>query len=359
MIRYLIKNNFKLMFRNPWSILVMLVGPLLVIVALSSAFSSLLQAYESADEFVAGYRLSGMWQEGDLPELLQSAGEETGIIFCEYPDGDVREVMEHNGLACFVEFTEDAYRVYKSGDYEAEGMVLEYFMDRMMDESVNAVLKPGETEQLTLPEEELPFMPAVDAKDYYGIIEIVYFTWCGLICATGVLSNEKKYGIANRFRVSGVSELGTYLGKLLPMTAVVAAGMAAATGISIVLYDVHWGTPLLSIGVMLGMILAANAFGLMLYSFTENLVFTVIILFSSVWIMGFLGGSFETYMYSNVAEEIKQLSPIYHCNRALVELSCMGTSEYVKSALLYSAALFVSCSGIAVAVGHIRKRGRA
>ena len=31
MIRYLIKNNFKLMFRNTWSIMVMILGPILII----------------------------------------------------------------------------------------------------------------------------------------------------------------------------------------------------------------------------------------------------------------------------------------------------------------------------------------
>ena len=41
MIRYLIKNNFKLMFRNTWSVVVMLLGPILVIAVLSSAFSEL------------------------------------------------------------------------------------------------------------------------------------------------------------------------------------------------------------------------------------------------------------------------------------------------------------------------------
>lgn len=46
MIRYLIKNNFKLMFRNTWSIVVMLLGPILVIVVLSSAFSELMKSYE-------------------------------------------------------------------------------------------------------------------------------------------------------------------------------------------------------------------------------------------------------------------------------------------------------------------------
>lgn len=57
MIRYLIKNNFKLMFRNTWSVAVMLLGPILVIAVLSSAFSELMKSYEGVDEFTVGYRI--------------------------------------------------------------------------------------------------------------------------------------------------------------------------------------------------------------------------------------------------------------------------------------------------------------
>ena len=96
-----------------------------------------------------------------------------------------------------------------------------------------------------------------------------------------------------------------------------------------------------------------------IYSFSDNLVITIIILFTLVWIMGFLGGSFETYMFSSTPETLKHLSPLYHGNRALVELSCMGESDYVGSSLLYSLAVTVFCSAIAILTGYTRKRGRA
>lgn len=79
MIRYLIKNNFKLMFRNTWSVAVMLLGPILVIAVLSSAFSELMKSYEGVDEFTVGYRI----QEADnsIIEATKIAGEEAGILF--------------------------------------------------------------------------------------------------------------------------------------------------------------------------------------------------------------------------------------------------------------------------------------
>ena len=359
MIRYLIKNNFKLMFRNTWSVVVMLLGPVLVIAVLSSAFSELMKSYKGVGEFVVGYRMQEAAEDNVMIESAKLAGEETGILFCEYPEGEIKDVMEKNGLAGFVEFSEEEYVVYTSDDYEVEGITLEYFMNKVMDKGVDAFLQVQEKDEIVLPVEELEFMPAVNSRDYYGIIYIVYFCWCGMICATGVLSNEKKYGIVRRFQVSDISEMQNYLGKFIPITLTVAVGMAIATGITILLYDIHWGNPIMSMLIVFMMILAGSALGMMLYNISDSLVITIIMQFTIVWFMGFFGGSFETYMFSSISDILKHLSPIYHGNRALVELSCMGESNYVASAVWFSLVITVICSAIAILAGSIRKRGRA
>ncbi len=359
MIRYLIKNNFKLMFRNTWSVVVMILGPILVIAVLSSAFSELMKSYEGVDEFAVGYRMQETTEDDVMIESAKLAGEEAGILFYEYPEGEIEDVMEKNELAGFVEFTEDTYVVYTSADYEVEGITLEYFMNRMMNEGVNVFLQVQEKSAIALPVEELDFMPAINSRDYYGIAYIVYFCWCGMICATGVLSNEKKYGIVRRFWVSNISELQNYLGKFIPIILTVTAGMAIATGITILLYDIHWGDPVMSIFIVFMMILAGTALGMMLYNISDSLVITIIIQFTVVWFLGFFGGSFETYMFSSTSDTLKHLSPIYHGNRALIELSCMGKSNYTASAVWYSLAVTVVCSVIAILAGVLRKRGRA
>ena len=359
MIRYLIKNNFKLMFRNTWSVVVMLLGPVLVIAVLSSAFSELMKSYKGVGEFVVGYRMKEAAEDNVMIESAKLAGEENGILFCEYPEGEIKDVMEKNGLAGFVEFSEEEYVVYTSDDYEVEGITLEYFMNKVMEKGVDAFLQVQEKDTIVLPVEELEFMPAVNSRDYYGIVYIVYFCWCGMICATGVLSNEKKYGIVRRFQVSDISEMQNYLGKFIPITLTVAVGMAIAAGITILLYDIHWGNPIMSMLIVFMMILAGTALGMMLYNISDSLVITIIVQFTIVWFMGFFGGSFETYMFSSTSDTLKHLSPIYHGNRALVELSCMGESNYAASAVWFSLVITVICSAIAILAGSIRKRGRA
>ena len=155
-----------------------------------------------------------------------------------------------------------------------------------------------------------------------------------MICATGVLSNEKKYGIVRRFQVSALSETKNFLGKFIPTVLTVTVGMLIVTVITALLYDIHWGNPLLSALLMFLMIVAATALGMMFYNISDNLVITIILLFTVVWFLGFFGGSFETYMFSRILDTLKHLSPIYHGNRALVELSCMGKRSYVTSSVL-------------------------
>lgn len=362
MIRYLIKNNFKLMFRNTWSLITMLIGPILVISILSSAFSELMKSYDGMDEFAVGYRVEKNSPLSGYIELIKEAGKENGIIFYEYPEGEPKTVMENNDLAGFAEFTEDSYVLYQSADYEVEGITLEYFLSRVMNEAVKASLQmmsqTAETD-VKLPVQLLEFMPAIDAKDYYGIIYIVYFCWCGIICATGVISNEKKYGIERKFQVSDLSDFQLYMSKMIPITLTVSLEMAAAALITILLFEIQWGNALISAVIVFLMILAGTSFGMMLYYISDSLVITIVVLFTAVWFMGFFGGSFETYMFSSMPAIAKQLSPIYHGNRALVELSCMGHSEYVSSAAGYSLAITAVCSAAAVLAGSIRRRGRA
>ena len=51
MIRYLIKNNLKMMLRSPVNILIYIMGPAIIAAVLTSAFTSLMNSYEGSDGF--------------------------------------------------------------------------------------------------------------------------------------------------------------------------------------------------------------------------------------------------------------------------------------------------------------------
>ncbi len=360
-ILYLIKNNCKLMFRNKLAVAVLLIAPILTIALLSSAFKSLLSSYEAPDEFTVGYRDTDSAFSESMDDIKE-AGKEAGIILKEYPDGEPEELIKNNNLSAFAVLSKNEYTVYKSADFKTEGTITEYFFERVMNEGMNAALgmmTQGKEMKSALPETKIDFMPAIDSTDYYGIIYILYFSCCGMIAATGILSSEKKNGIEKRYQVCTVSSVGLYLSRLLPTVGVVTAAAGVVTIVSGFMYNIHWGTPLLSAMLIILMIIACASFGYMLYSLFPTLGLTVTGLFIAVWVAGFLGGSFETYMYSSLPESVKNISPIYHANRALVELSAMGHSDYVKSSCVFSLALIAICSAAAIAADMLRKKGKA
>ena len=138
----------------------------------------------------------------------------------------------------------------------------------------------------------------------------------------------------------------------------VLAGIGVSAVISSLMLDVHWGNIFLSSLVVAFSIMAATAFGIMLYTITDSMVLTIILTFSIVWIWGFFGGSFETYMFSSLPESLKKISPIYHENRALIELLVQGKSDYLLSAMIFSAAIVIGCSAASIFVSNIKREGR-
>ena len=212
MILYLMKNNFKLMMRNKLAIIVLLIGPLLCIAMLSTSFNSLMQSYEAPDKFTVGYRETDSFLSGSM-DTVKEAGREAGIVFSEYPEGDPSELIANNSLSAFIEFGSSDYRLYKSSDHKPEGAVTEYFLERVMSKSADAVLdtmSPGGKMTSALDVTELEYMPAVNSTDYYGIIYIVFFFFCGMIC-NGRTQQRKK----ERYREK-VSGMLAVIGKALP-----------------------------------------------------------------------------------------------------------------------------------------------
>lgn len=356
MIRYLIKNNIKIMSRSMVNVLCFILCPMIVSAVLISAFSSLLNKYEgSTESFIVGYSIKSKDGSESIRQLLNGLGSNGDITFAEYQNEDPETILSNSEVASFVEFGEKDYKIYVKDDFEIQGKIIE----GMLSVSFNSMMVNGtdpQTAAVTV--NKADFIPPVDSTDYYGIIYIVYFAWCAIVCASGLLSNEKKYGIDNRFRISGISEFKLYLAKFLSVGIVVLAGITLSSICSALLLGVHWGNILLSALIVLILVMASTAFGLMFYSITNSLVLTVIIVFAIVWILGFIGGSFEVYMFSSTPESVRVISPIYHENRALIELLVQGKSEYLLSAILYPLALVIGCSGISVAANQLRRRGR-
>ncbi len=344
------------MSRSMVNVLCFILCPMIVSAVLISAFSSLLNKYEgSTESFIVGYSIKSKDGSESIRQLLNGLGSNSDITFAEYQNEDPETILSNSEVASFVEFGENDYKIYVKDDFEIQGKIIE----GMLSVSFNSMIANGtepQTAEITV--NKADFIPPVDSTDYYGIIYIVYFAWCAIVCASGLLSSEKKYRIDNRFRISGICEFKLYLAKFLSVSIVVLSGITVSALFSALFLGVHWGNILLSALIVFILVMASTALGLMFYSITNSLVLTVIIVFAIVWILGFIGGSFEVYMFSSTPESVRVISPIYHENRALIELLVQGKSDYLLSAILYPLALVIGCSGISVAANQLRRRGR-
>ncbi len=363
MIRYLIKNNFKLMMRSATNILLFIVTPVVLVALLSSAFGDLLEKYERDDSIKAGYRIDA--EDTDvraqlLAEQVRTAADESDMILTEYPKCDIEEKIMEEDLAGFVVFGKDGtYSIYENGEQKYEAKALDYLIssvDKHIAQFMLDAYRSDMPSEASVAVKYPSYMEPIEASDYYGIVEVVYFGWCAVVCGAGIFTAEKKYHIGKKLRVSGLSELQLFFGKFIPMLLVVSISSLITAGITILLFGVHWGSPLISALIVVLSAAAATAFGLMFYNITENVVVTIIAVFALVWMAGFTGGSFETYMFSTQPQQLKDISPIYHINRALTELSCMGHSDYTRSAVIYCIIIMFVSACVSIMAGYIRGR---
>ena len=357
MNRYVIKNNVKLMCRSWGNILLFIIMPVILVFCLSSAFGTLMSKYEDT-EMTAGYRIEGDSITAEMIEAMCEVAEDNNITLNEYPTGNPEKLIQENELTGFIVFKDDTYKVYEDSDNAALGKVLEYFVNAFYENGTAAAMGV-DTDSVKIRVEHPDFVKSIDATDYYGIVEIIYFGWCAIVAGAGIFMNEKKYKIRKRYQVANLSPIKDYLGRFIPIAIVASLGTVIAALLTVVLLGVHWGNPLLSMLILVASVMAASALGIMIYCITDNMVATIILMFAIVWVFGFWGGSFETYMFSSHPMFLKNISPIYHIDRAVVELSCMGHSDYVKNAIGYSGLIIVVTSIISVIVGKIRRRAVA
>lgn len=339
----LIKNNFKLMFRNKWSVVLMILGPLLVIAAISSAFNAMMKSYTPVDTFIAGYHIEEESSFNAAMPIIKDAAENNKIEFREFPSedaalqGNIENIFQKGEADVFVDFTKGAYHIYKQKDKEIQSNILEYFLNQVT-QGLRKDLISGEP-NIDIQTVSLDAVPRPDAIDYYGIIYIVYFSWCGIIIMSPIFSSEKKNRIAQRLRISPLAPLSLYLGKALPCIGFTMLLTFLSAVLNTVLYGVSWGNLSHTFLVMAFSIAASSLFSIFIYFLLGNIAVTIGVIFTVVWTTGFIGGSFEAYLYSSTSDKLKEVSPLYYINRTLVEYSTSGSSSYESRCLLYLAAI--------------------
>ncbi len=336
----LIKNNLKLMLRGKWILFMMIILPLVTIALLSNAFQEMMNTDYTVSEFTVGYRIREDNSYRKLIPALKKVCKTQKILLQEYPEGDISQLLKNKTVAAFVEIKDSkSYQIFQSSDYKTEAAITESIFSSFFYQTNKAVTAATYTSEqgkadlssvrdTKVRHEVLPTDPVPSSTDYYGIIYIVYFASCGMVSLVAVISSERKSAILSRMKVSHLSKFSFYLGKFLPCTLAIFIEIGTAWMISIPLFGIHWGNIGLSAIIIFLVSMASSAFGILLFQLFSNVAVSIVCGFVITWILGFFGGSFQTYMYAGLPQTLVDLCPIYYINRTLVEFSTMGHSDY-------------------------------
>lgn len=366
MLLTLVKNNLKLMVRDKITMVILIALPIIFITLLSSSFSKVLNKNYTMKPFSVGYNVEAGSKIGESFQEFIKDFEENKITLLEMKKDKGIEGIKEGSLSAYIEINDDKYTIYKKDGLDVNTMIFEnsiktamYFYDgnKVL---MNYLLEKGQSVKFNneitggnknfINVETLNVDPVPTSEVYYGIVEIVYFIWFGIMVVSAVVSNERKYGIVDRINLTTSSSLTLFLGKLIPAVLVLSIQGGIAAIFSTILLDVNWGTsPLISAAILILEVIAFSALGLVLSLLIKSqaLVNVLIVLFG--FLFGFIGGSCQTYMYNFVSDNIAKLSPLYHINRTLVELSTKGYSDYTNSCIV---SLFI-ISMIAVIIGVV------
>ncbi len=352
MLFTMVKNNMKLILRSKYIIVMVIIFPIIVVAALSSAFNALLKDNDELERMTVGYATE---KESALDDFLRENEEtfkEKKIDLRAYEREDGKNLVRSKDIEVLISEEKDEIKIYTLDKQSISAKVCQYMVKQFYTEYGNtyremtmvAMGQAVEKEELNITKGKLKGMKLAPAKDYYGVVEIVYFLIVGVILLTAVVQSERKNRISQRYICAPTNSVSLYLAKFIPCVMVSVACTLISWGTTVVMFDVHWGNIWGSLGILGVTTLAAISFGILCFYSVKNLAAAVIILFTIAWGSGFVGGTFETYMFSAVPEKIKACSPLYYANRTLVEYSTMGKSECTLQCVAFMVGIFVICS---------------
>lgn len=351
MLLTLVKNNFKLMLRDKMSILFLIFLPILLIVILSSAFSQMLNKNYTLKPFTVGYSIeAGSHIDENFPNFIK-AFEENKIILSKMTKEKAIEGVKDGSLAAYVDINDNEYTIYKKDGfninteifvnsmssamylYDGNKALMNYLVENKIPIKLES--KDADENSSFVKLETLKVDPMPSSIVYYGITEIVYVIWFGMLAVSVIVNNERKYGVMDRIGLTNASSLTLFFGKLIPSVLVVFIQIGIATIASTILMDVNWGNaPLVSAGIIFLEIITSSALGISIALIIKSQALSNVIIFLFAFFFGFIGGSFQTYMYNFVSNNLAKLSPLYYINRTLVELSTKGYSDYTNNCVL-------------------------
>lgn len=348
----MIKNYLKLIFRNKVMIIVVPTATILVVAALANAFHTLLDNAEDISEIKMGYELSADSKYAFVEQMMVKSLAEQDITAVAYETGDPEQLLNDGDVDVFVAFEKDGYHIYGDDKKMMQCRMIQYVffqVDKNMAAAINGEVPDIKTASLET-------VKTSEAENYYGIIEIVYFLSMSAVFLSFIYQTERQNHIGIRYSVGNASSFTRYMAKYLSCLIIVILIQVVVVAVMVLsMFNVSMGNPVIFFGILLLTAVAFTAYGMVFFQLFDNLAVAIGLLFMTLWFAGFVGGTFETYMYSVFSESLKKVSPLYYVNRTLVETSVNGSSSMLGSCIIVLLAMTAVCIPLGVFITAKKK----
>ncbi len=359
---YFCKNNFKLIYRSRVLFFLLILLPIFLIGLLSETFSNLLEVNKKLDAFSVGYTCEDNSFIEPMLTQFREVCEDNGIALKSLDKETGIQDVKDKDLDIYVDFKKADYTLYEDGETEEYSMIMNNILASFITEYQQQAITMSTGKEIasqavgTVDVQKIEVEPIADSNTYYGIVEIVYMMWCGIISMAAINMSENKHKVRKRYYISTLSSPRMYFSKLMACVGALCIQMGTAIAITVVFLGVNWGTVFYkSAGILFLEAVAVSSLSIMLYQIIRNTAAALAIEFFVVFIGGFLGGSFQTYMYSTVSESMAKCSPGYYINRTLVEYATKGESAYTYTCIGILLVIIAICSVVSMILLNKRR----
>ncbi len=378
MLFTLVKNNTKLLIRSKVGFIFMCLLPIALIFILTSAFSGYMGEKVEIESFSVGYSITSKSYTKDYFDVLKKEFEGQGMFLTLMDKEEGIKALASDKIVSYIVLGDELCTIYNKEGIDIKAMIFEsslqagmapldgfkivrnYTAERQMNLDVQRSFQWDELSKRSrlslIKREKLAADPVPKAKDYYGIVQIIFIIWFGVSSAVTLSTIERKNKILARISLTNVRPITLFLGKFIPNSISTSIQVGIAIIVSTLLLKVNWGEyPALSFGLLLMQVMAVSAFGTMLTVMIKNSTIITLFMYMGAFTFGFIGGSFQTYMYNFIDERIVRLSPLYYMNRTLVELSTKGESAYLMTTFIMLLIIIIVSVSIGLSLMYIRR----
>ncbi len=330
---------------------------LLFPVVLVFLLGNLLQSTDVAEKAIGTIKIQYLidtanpYQQEIIKSFINKAGETGNLSFTATEDIEKAKIMAgKDEITAAVLFGGDplGIQVFEGTDRiknRTVEAVLKGFIQT--DKTVMAVMRIAPQALATLSTTEMDYTVEKNFGysrsmiDYYAVSMVMMIAFMSVIVGTNAFMSERRNKTINRMILAPQNRISMFLQKVLGMLPQTVLQVTVIMGISIVVFDAHYGAGVREVAYLF-LMFCAITFCMISLGVILGLLFKkvspFVLTMPVIWIMMFFGGTYSKDLYM---EGITELMPNYIFQQAAYELSVFGHYEKATQVILICLAITI------------------